>query len=176
MSQNSNLLKNTIDLLETDPEIKSYIYQQIHDFTPFITPETLIMVIARDPKAIYSPALKQQYATDDATESGPTDKIGGSITESINLTEDADDTDSAVNYELEEQEAVAANYKYRIAIILKEGDSAIEAEAFHNDVFEAIRLAKEKLVERLVSIRDEIESPQDRIRAIKDASDNSQVH
>jgi hypothetical protein len=30
-------------------EIQSYIYQQIAEFEPFITPETLVMVIARDP-------------------------------------------------------------------------------------------------------------------------------
>lgn len=145
MSQDSNYLKNTLDLLEADPEIKSYIYQQIHDFNPFVTPETLVMVIARDPKGTYA----------------------------TKLTAEAAEGEDIVDNEEETQET---NYKYRIAIILKEGSSAIEAEAFHNDVFEAIRLAKENLVLRLVEIRDEVESPQDRQKAINRASDNTQIH
>ena len=147
MSQDSSFLKNTLDLLEADPEIKSYIYQQIHDFNPFVTPETLVMVIARDPRAAYSAEFE---------------------------TRDVDD--AIYDYEAEEQSALAQGCKFRIAIVLKEGDSAIEAEAFHNDVFEAIKLAKEKLMVRLVEIRDEVESPQERIKAIKEASDDTQIH
>lgn len=146
MSQNSNLLKHTLDLLETDPEIKSYIYQQIHDFGPFVTPETMVMVLARDPEISYSSELE---------------------TESV---------DEQMEFEEHEKEALAAHYKYRIVIILKEGDSSIEAEAFHNDIYEAIRLAKEKLLARLIEIRDEVESPQERMKAIREASDNTQIH
>lgn len=146
MSNDTNFLKNTVDLLESDPEIKSYIYQQILDFNPFVTPETLVMVIARDPKAMYPSELSNE--------------------------EDLDLTD----YKQPEQEASAVEYKYRIAVILKDGDSAIEAEAFHDDVFEAIRLAKEKLVTRLVEIQEELENPSDRIKAIQEARDNTQIH
>ena len=147
MSNDTNFLKNTVDLLESDPEIKSYIYQQILDFNQFVTPETLVMVIARDPNALYSSEL-------------------------IAENEEFDITD----HELQKQEAPAAEYKYRIAIILKDGDSAIEAEAFHDDVFEAIRLAKENLVARLVEIQEELENPSDRIKAIQEARDNTQIH
>lgn len=146
MGRNKNFLKKTLDLIETDPEVKSYIYQQIHDFTPFVTPETMVMVVARDPKGT--------YRTD------------------VNL----EDQDELASFEASEQEAIEGNYKFRIAIVLKEGDTKIEAEAFHNDIFEAIRLAKDNLVARLVEIRNEIESPQDRIRAIRDANDNTQIH
>ncbi len=146
MSQDSNFLKNSINLLETDPEIKSYIYQQIHDFSPFVTPETLVMVIARDPRVSYSANLASE------------------------------DAEAISEYLTDEQDAIAVDYKYRIAIILKEGNSAIEAEAFHNDVFEAIKLAKEKLVIRLIEIRAAVESPEDRIKAIKVARDNTQIH
>ncbi len=145
MSQDSNFLKTTLDLLETDPDVKSYIYQQIADFNAFVTPETLVMVIARDPKASYSAEIE-------------------------NIEEqDAD-------YSLIEQEALNQNYQYRIAVILKDGEATIEAEAFDNNVFDAIRLAKEKLVLRLIEIQDEMENPNDRMKAIRVASDNTQIH
>lgn len=146
MSQDSNFLKNTLDLLETDPEVKSYIYQQIVDFNPFVTPETLVMVIARDPQTSYS------------------EEVG------------IEDEEEFSDYEAEEQVAIEENYKFRIAIVLKDGEASIEAESFNNDVFEAIRLAKEKLVARLIEIQEEMENPKDRAKAIKEASDNTQVH
>lgn len=148
MSQDSNFLKSTVDFLESDPEIKSYIYQQILDFNPFVTPETLVMVVARDPTAVYIrenvPADDEELVIDDREE--------------------------------KEAKALAAGFKYRIAIILKDGDSAIEAEAFDNDIFEAIRLAKENLVARLIEIQEELEKPADRIKAILEATDNTQIH
>lgn len=146
MSQDSNFLKNTLDLLETDPEVKSYIYQQIVDFNPFVTPETLVMVIARNPQISYGQDVE------------------------------IEDEEEFSDYEAEEQEAIKESYKYRIAIVLKDGDASIEAEAFNDDVFEAIRLAKEKLVARLIEIQEEMENPKDRMKAIKEASDNTQVH
>lgn len=146
MSQDSNFLKNTLDLIETDPEVKSYIYQQIVDFNQFVTPETLVMVIARDPQALYSAQSAQA------------------------------ETEEESDYEIQEQEAVEEGYKYRIAVILKDGESSLEAEAFDDDIFSAIHSAKEKLIQRLVEIQEEVESPQDRIKAIKEASDNTQIH
>lgn len=142
MSNDSSFLKTTLDLLETDPEVKSFIYQQIIDFNPFVTPETLVMVIARDPRATYA------HGSDEEEE----------------FLEDDETSDEA------------KEYKYRIAVILKEGENSIEAEAFHDDIFEAIRLAKDRLIERLLEIQEEVESPQDRINAIKDASENKQIH
>ncbi|MEQ1722128.1 MAG: hypothetical protein ABL930_03070 [Pseudobdellovibrio sp.] len=150
MSQDSNFLKNTLDLLETDPEVKSYIYQQIVEFNQFVTPETLVMVIARDPAISYSAEIAASF--------------------------DEDEEQDMHDYEIEEEAAIAENHSYRIAIVLKDGDASIEAEAFNDDVFEAIRQAKEKLVARLIEIQDEMENPQDRIKAIKEASDNTQVH
>ena len=148
MSQDSNFLKNTVDLLESDPEIKSYIYQQILDFNPFVTPETLVMVVARDPNVAY--AKEDEKETEEEFELDGNDEI--------------------------EEEAVKQGYKYRIAIILKDGESAIEAEAFSNDVFEAILMAKENLVARLIEIQNEMEKPADRIKAILEATDNTQIH
>lgn len=146
MSNDTNFLKNTVDLLESDPEIKSYIYQQILDFNPFVTPETLVMVIARDPNASYASDLSEDENLDMA------------------------------DYDFHEPDPLHAEFKYRIAVILKDGDSAIEAEAFHDDIFEAIRLAKEKLVARLIEIQEELENPSDRIKAIQEARDNTQIH
>ena len=148
MSQDSNFLKNTLDLLESDPEIKSYIYQQILDFNPFVTPETLVMVIARDPNVT--------YVKDDDKEPDEEFALEGN--------------------EDHEEEAIKEGFKYRIAIILKDGESAIEAEAFSNNVFEAILLAKENLVARLIEIQNEMEKPADRIKAILEATDNTQIH
>ena len=150
MSQKSNFLKNTLDLLETDPEVKSYIYQQIVEFNQFVTPETLVMVIARDPALSYSAEIAASY--------------------------DEDENEDRHDYDLEEEAAIAKHHSYRIAIVLKDGEASIEAEAFNDDVFEAIRQAKEKLVARLIQIQEEMENPQDRIKAIKEASDNTQVH
>lgn len=149
MAHDSNFLKNTLDLLEADPEVKSYIYQQITDFNPFVTPETLVMVIARDPQTPDDNEDSEELSEDD------------SFIEVLTEKDSAEDL---------------TQYKYRIAIVLKEGDSSIEAEAYHDDIFEAIRLAKEALIERLLAIQEEVESPQDRMKAIKEASDNKIVH
>lgn len=39
-------------LIEENPEVKSYIYQQLIEFEPFVTPETLIAVVVLDPKKL----------------------------------------------------------------------------------------------------------------------------
>lgn len=139
MSSNVNFLKATTELIETSPEIKSFIYQQILDFDPFITPETVILVIARDPNRI----------------------------ESDSTSDLLDD---------EQLDAAEKAKQHRIAIILKEDDSSIEAEAFHDDIYEAIKLAKEKLVADLVEIQNEVENPNERLKAIQQAGNTSQVH
>ncbi|MBC7421548.1 MAG: hypothetical protein H7328_12545 [Bdellovibrio sp.] len=140
MSQKKNFLKNTLDLIESDTEVKSYIYQQMMDFNPFVTPETLVMVIARDPNGVYT-----SQNPDEASEN-------------------------------EDQNAGVSDFKFRIAVILKDKDTSIEAEAYDNDIFAAIRLAKENLLSQLIEIQNELESSQDRLRAIQQASDHKPVH
>lgn len=140
MSSNVNFLKTTTDLIETSPEIKSFIYQQILDFDPFVTSETVILVLARDPHRIESES------------------------EGFGLTDD------------EKIEAEQKRNLHRIAIILKEDDGSIEAEAFHENIYEAIKLAKEKLVAELVEIQNEIENPTERLKAIQQAGNASQIH
>lgn len=135
MSQDSSFLKTTVDALDTDPEVKSFIHQQILEFNQFVTPDTMVIVLERDPSLTY-------IDDDDDDEEVPMDEL----------------------------------YKHRIAIVLKDGESSIEAEAFSNDVFEAIKAAKDSLIVRLIEIQGEMENPQDRLTAIKEARENKQVH
>lgn len=123
---NGKPLENTLNLIETDPEVKSFIYQQISEFAPYVTPETLVVVLARDPLA--------------------------------------------------QQEKKVSADDFRIAIVLKEDDASIEAEAYSPNIFDAIRLAKESMISRLSEIQNKVENSKDRLKAIKDAGNNSQVH
>ncbi len=153
MSQDSLYLKETLGLIESDPEVKSFIYQQVLDLNSYITNESMVMVVARDPQGIYKPATPQtqteeQQATSDAS----------SDEDDYRPTEDQ------------------SSKKYRIAVIIKDGDHSIEAEAFDNDIYVAIKEAKDILLARLVEIQEEIESPQDRLIAIQQASDNKIIH
>ncbi len=116
-------------------EIQSYIYQQIAEFEPFISPETLVLVIARDPN-----------------------QMGEENSENF-------------EFETNEQKSI-----HRIAIILKEDDASIEAEAIHDNIFEAIRFAKENLLRKLIEIQNEVENPKERMNAIQQASSNEQIH
>ncbi|MGZ3742383.1 MAG: hypothetical protein ACXWRE_11530 [Pseudobdellovibrionaceae bacterium] len=45
--------------LEDSPEVKSYVYQQIAEFQPYITPQTVVAVILKDPTK-----LALQYETE----------------------------------------------------------------------------------------------------------------
>lgn len=126
----------SIHLLETDPEVKSYVYQQIMEFEPYVTPQTVVAVLARDPKKL------------------------------------------AIQLETEGRSMPAAELKkmFRIAIVLKEGDSQLQEEALHADVFTAIRMAKEKLLEKLSAIQDQVISNQERTQQINSALSNTQLH
>jgi len=134
----STLLTPTSDLLESDPEVKSYIYQQILDFQPYVTPETIVAVIAKDPMKLAS-----QLEAEDPNF----------------------DTESLAQ-------------QFRISITLSEGDTKLEAEALSPDIFEAIRLAKQALLQRLGEIHDSIVSHQDRISEINQylAQGNNTIH
>jgi hypothetical protein len=65
---------------------------------------------------------------------------------------------------------------YRIAIVLKEDDTKIQAEGLHEDIYEAIRLAKVALLAKLVEIHDTVVSQSDRIEQINFALSNPQLH
>ncbi|MEK6773050.1 MAG: hypothetical protein AABY64_03845 [Bdellovibrionota bacterium] len=132
----SNLRSPSVKLLEKSPEVKSYIYQQILEFEPFVTADTVIAVIARDPKK-----LMLQLESEGKTE----------LIEKLPKM-------------------------YRIAIILKEGDTKIQDEGLADDIFEAIKIAKEKLLVRLQAIHDSVISKSERLQQIQNALQNPQVH
>ncbi len=119
----TNLPNPSIQVIEQNPEVKSFIYQQIAEFEGFVTPQTVVAVVTRDPKK-----LALQYETD------------------------------GKDFSPKELKKL-----YRIAIVLSESGSKIEDEGVHEDIFEAIRLAKTNLLKKLVAIQDSVVSQQDRI-------------
>ncbi|WII72487.1 hypothetical protein QJS83_01215 [Bdellovibrio sp. 22V] len=122
----TTLLNPTIQLIEQNPEVKSFIYQQIAEFEPFVTPQTIVTVVARDPKKL------------------------------------------AIQYETEGKEFTREGLKklYRIAIVLNEGGATVEAEGVHENIYNAIKLAKDNLLIKLDAIQDSVISQQDRIMEI----------
>lgn len=132
----SDLLNPTIEMLETDPEVKSYIYQQLAEFEPYVTPETVVAVIARDPRKL------------------------------------------AVQLETEGKEISPKKLRgmFRIAIVLSEGEAKMQEEGLHENVFEAIRMAKQSLLTKLAEIQDSVISNGDRAAQINDAMSNNQLH
>lgn len=123
--------------LDENPEIRSFVYQQILEFEPYVTPQTIVAVIAKDPLKMRSQLM-------------------------------------AEGQEISKKEL---SKMYRIAITLKEDGSQIQEEALHADVFEAIKLAKQKLIQKLEAIQEHVLSQSDRIEQINQAlGNNSQIH
>lgn len=126
----------TEELIQNDPDIKSFIYQQIAEFQPFVTPTTVAAVIAKDP---------QKLAIDF--------EISGDHKSKIDLAR-----------------------LHRISILLRDEDSQIHEEASHENIFEAIRLAKTKLLGKLTLIQDQVISKEDRIEELQQALQNQSKH
>lgn len=123
--------------LDENPEIRSFVYQQILEFEPYVTPQTIVAVIAKDPLKMRSQLM-------------------------------------AEGQEISKQEL---SKMYRIAITLKEDGSQIQEEALHSDIFEAIKMAKQKLIQKLEAIQEHVLSQSDRIEQINQAlGNNSQIH
>jgi len=133
----SNLVNpNLAHVLDENPEIRSFIYQQIVDFEPYVTPQTTVAVMVKDP-------MKLQ----------------------VQLETEGKDISKKQLAKM-----------YRIAIVLKEDETKITEEALHADIFEAIKLAKAKLIKKLEMIQDHVISQQDRIQQINDALANPHIH
>lgn len=132
----TTLLNPTIELIEHNPEVKSYIYQQIVDFEPFVTPQTVVAVVARDSNEL------------------------------------------SVQYETEGKEFSQEDLKnlYRIAIVLTDNGTSVEAEGVHANIYEAIKLAKDNLLKELISIQDSVVSQQDRIIEINHYLQSHNLH
>lgn len=65
---------------------------------------------------------------------------------------------------------------FRIAITLIEDGSKLEEEAVHEDIYVAIRLAKEKLLKVLIDIQDQVVTNQERKIQIDTAVGGGHVH
>jgi ribosome-associated translation inhibitor RaiA len=138
--------ENHSRLIETDSEVKSYIYQQVADFNPYVTPETLIMVIARDPKELHVNSTDLE----------------------INHFDEGHNNEGLSHDEL-------SKYKHRIAIVLEEDGVTLEAEAYHDDIYEAIKQAKTSLLERLAKWHEEVAVENEK-KNPKPTSHNGQLH
>ena len=128
--------ERTEQLIQNDPDLKSFVYQQIAEFQPYVTPSTIAAVIAKDPQKL------------------------------------------AMEFELKGQGRSSTQLAllHRVSIRLKDGDSSIQQEAHHENIYEAIRLAKEKLLIRLDEIQDTVISKKDRIDEINQALQNQFKH
>ena len=66
--------------------------------------------------------------------------------------------------------------KFRISISLVEDGTKLEDEGLDEDIYIAIKLAKDKLIKRLCEIQDQMISSQERKVQIDSAASNGQVH
>ena len=133
----SNLVSPTLaQVLDENPEIRSFVYQQILEFEPYVTPQTQVSVIVKDPLKLFNKLEAE----------------GQSIS----------------------KRKLAK--MYRISIVLKEDGTKISEEGLHHDLFEAIKMAKNKLIKKLEAIQDHVISQQDRIQQINQALSNSNIH
>ncbi len=123
-------------VLDENPEIRSFIYQQIVDFERYVTPQTMISVAVKDPLKLRS-------------------KLEA---EGQNIS----------------KKKLAK--MYRISITLKEDDTQLQEEGLHEDIFEAVKLAKQKLIRKLEAIQDQIISHQERVEQINQALSNTNIH
>jgi hypothetical protein len=65
---------------------------------------------------------------------------------------------------------------WRICISLHEDGSKVEEEGMHEDILQAIRIAKENLLRLLGELQDEAISSSDRTQQINEARTSTQVH
>lgn len=128
-------LNSTIHI-EADPEVKAHIYQQLHEFAPFITPETVITVVMKDPMKLMS------HFIDNGIDMTPA--------------------------ELRKMQ--------RVTITLTEDGTTIEADGVSEDTFEAITIAKETLIEKLIHIQNSVITSQERAEQINTALLVGQLH
>lgn len=65
---------------------------------------------------------------------------------------------------------------HRISITLAEDGGKLEEEAVHEDIYSAIRLAKEKLLKTLIEIQDRVVTNQERKMQIDTAVGGGHIH
>ncbi len=136
LGKSRNGAHRTEEIIQSNPDVKSFIYQQIAEFQPFVTPTTVAAVVAKDPLK-----LAMDF------------EVSGARKNKLDLSR-----------------------LHRISIHLRDQDSQIYEEASHENIFEAIRLAKVKLLGRLVEIQDQVISKEERIEEIHQVLQNNQKH
>lgn len=65
---------------------------------------------------------------------------------------------------------------WRFAIVIAEDGQQIEEEGVHEDIYEALRMAKDKLLKTLAEIQDQVVTTQDRVMQIQNALAGHQLH
>ena len=65
---------------------------------------------------------------------------------------------------------------WRISISLTEDGTKVEEEAVHEDIYVAIKMAKDKMVKTLTEIQDTVITTQDRMMQIQNALAGTQLH
>jgi hypothetical protein len=76
----------------------------------------------------------------------------------------------------EEYDRTDLKKMYRISISLTEDGTKLEEEGLDENIFEAIRLAKDKLLKVLTEIQDHVISNQDRAMQINTVRESGNVH
>lgn len=132
----AHLLDTGSNVLEQNPEIRAYVYQILQEFEPFVTSDTKIYVMARDPMKL---ASKLEI---EGIEMSPED----------------------------------LRKMHRVSIVMDESGTKIEAEGLHEDLFEAVIIAKNSLLGQLWRIQDSVVSSSERNLAIQQVIQNTQVH
>ena len=135
----TNLLESRLSVQNLGPEVKSFIYQAILEFEHFCGPGTVVNVTTKDPLELLS----------------QNDEDSEHLTRAFDIAE------------LPSKKKLKG--MYRIAISLVEGDSKIESEGLHENIYEAVRMAKDHLLQTLTRIQDDVISSQDRTMQIRQA-------
>lgn len=76
----------------------------------------------------------------------------------------------------EEYDRTDLRKMYRISITLSEEGTKLEEEGLNENIFEAIRIAKDKLLKVLTEIQNDVISTQDRAMQINTARESGSVH
>jgi hypothetical protein len=128
-------MKEKLSIFSSTAEVRSFIYQQLAEFEPFLTSATTISVLAKNP---------------------------------LDLQIDLESEGKL--YEPEKLKKMN-----RIAIVMNEEGGQIGAEALHENIYDAVVLAKERVLKRLREIHDSVVSNQDRIVQIDQAKNQSHL-
>ena len=76
----------------------------------------------------------------------------------------------------EDHDPKKLRHMWRISITLSEDGTKVEEEALHEDIYVAIRMAKDKMVKTLSEIQDDVVTTQDRMMQIQSALAGKQQH